>query len=207
MTWWKIINQVSIPPTPSSLKRRFGPCWSSGATVATRPSRKSCAAGCGSTRAALLTGGDSGPAIQPGDIEQSELIAAIRYAPDSYQMPPDGKLSAEVIADFEQWIALGAPDPRVDEVPSSATPATSFAEVLAKRRKHWAYQPLEVIAPPEVLPALVAKSDRPVHLFKAASRGPRTGAKRKQAHALAASLLGPHRFAAAACSSRKVFGG
>jgi hypothetical protein len=46
----------------------------------------------------------------PGDVEASPLIEAIRYG--SAEMPPDGKLPDEVIADFETWVRMGAPDPR-----------------------------------------------------------------------------------------------
>src|SRR5688572_18336913 len=52
----------------------------------------------------LLAGGDSGPAIIPGDVEKSLLIKAIRYTDPDLQMPPkDKKLSAQQIAILEQW--------------------------------------------------------------------------------------------------------
>ncbi len=37
---------------------------------------------------------------------------AVRYKNTEMQMPPEGKLSDEQIADLERWIRLGAPDPR-----------------------------------------------------------------------------------------------
>ena len=51
-------------------------------------------------------------------------------------MPPKGKLPANVIADFENWVKMGAPDPRT----SSTTVSSSID--FAKARKHWAYQPI-----------------------------------------------------------------
>src|SRR4051794_4806489 len=39
------------------------------------------------SRAALLEGGDSGPAIRPGDPDGSRLVEVIRYGSD-VQMPP-----------------------------------------------------------------------------------------------------------------------
>ena len=60
-----------------------------------------------STKKALLDGGDSGPALMPGKIEQSLLIKAIRYTDPDLRMPPKKKLPAEVIADFEKWVAMG----------------------------------------------------------------------------------------------------
>ena len=62
---------------------------------------------------ALLHGGDSGPAIEPGQPEASLLLSALRY--QSLEMPPAGRLDEETIRHFEHWIAQGAVDPRQDE--------------------------------------------------------------------------------------------
>lgn len=67
------------------------------------------------TAAGWRRGGDSGPAIVPGEPEQSLLIDAVEYG--SLQMPPadkGGKLSAEEIALLRTWIATGAADPRAE---------------------------------------------------------------------------------------------
>src|SRR5688572_2372629 len=63
------------------------------------------------TKAALLRGGENGPAIIPGKPKESLLIKALHYE-DGLKMPPKGKLTEAAIADFERWIAMGAPDPR-----------------------------------------------------------------------------------------------
>src|SRR6056297_827688 len=64
----------------------------------------------------LRSGGASGePAVVPGEPDASSLIAALRYGEDGLQMPPAGKLSGRVIADFERWVAMGAPDPRAED--------------------------------------------------------------------------------------------
>ena len=43
-------------------------------------------------------GGDTGPAIVPGDVEKSLLITGVRYHDTDFQMPPKNKLpEAEVI--------------------------------------------------------------------------------------------------------------
>jgi hypothetical protein len=63
-------------------------------------------------REGWVRGGDSGPAIVPGEPDLSLLVRAIRWDPGAPQMPPDGKLSPEEIALFEQWIRRGAHDPR-----------------------------------------------------------------------------------------------
>ena len=56
-------------------------------------------------REALRKGGETGPAIVPGDVKASLLIAAIRH--ESIEMPPDTKLKDEVIADFVKWSRNG----------------------------------------------------------------------------------------------------
>src|SRR5438270_344866 len=66
----------------------------------------------GSDGASLRQGGDSGPAIVPGDPAGSLLIQAIAYEDEALQMPPKGRLPADVLADFRKWVQMGAPDPR-----------------------------------------------------------------------------------------------
>ena len=67
------------------------------------------------SRAGWVAGGDSGPAIHPGDVEKSLLIKAVRYTDDDLQMPPKEKLSAGEIAILERWVEQGAVDPRRDQ--------------------------------------------------------------------------------------------
>jgi len=99
------------------------------------------------SRAGWIYGGDSGPAIVPGKPEESLLIEAVHYA--GFEMPPTGKLPAEQIAAFEQWVKLGAPDPRLDH-------SADVAQTLTDPnwgRQHWAYQPPSKPAAPQVLQA------------------------------------------------------
>ena len=63
------------------------------------------------SRQGVLTGGNSGPAVKPGDPDRSLLLQALRYG-GRLKMPPDGPLGPEVVRDFEAWIRMGAPDPR-----------------------------------------------------------------------------------------------
>ena len=76
------------------------------------------------SREGLRKGGDTGPAVVPGNLDESLLITAIRYKDDSLQMPPKTKLPDHVIADFEKWVQMGAPDPR-GGFGSAAVPAQS----------------------------------------------------------------------------------
>ena len=60
------------------------------------------------SREALLAGGDSGPALVPGDPEKSLLIQAVRDTDKDLQMPPEEKLTAAHIADLEALATTGA---------------------------------------------------------------------------------------------------
>jgi hypothetical protein len=91
------------------------------------------------TRAGVLKGGNTGPAVVPGNLEKSLLITAVRYQDKDLQMPPsDKKLPEKVIADLEEWVRMGAPDPRIE----GATAAGTYAAEQEKARKHWAYKPV-----------------------------------------------------------------
>ena len=93
-------------------------------------------------RAGLLRGGDTGPAVIAGDVAQSLLIKALRH--DGLEMPPRGKLADSVIADFEAWVAMGAPDPRDEELPS-----ISRGIDIEEGRKFWSFRPIADPALPE----------------------------------------------------------
>lgn len=76
------------------------------------------------SRESSRVGGDTGPAVVPKELDKSLLLQAIRY--DGLEMPPEGKLSDHVIADFEQWIAAGAPDPREGQAEAVAKPTIDW---------------------------------------------------------------------------------
>lgn len=98
----------------------------------------------------MLSGGETGAAIEPGDPEASLLIESIRYGNEDLQMPPKEKLSAEVVADFETWIAAGAPWPE-ESVPVRGEAAGEEAFDLWKRQKeHWSWRSVERPDPPGV---------------------------------------------------------
>lgn len=95
------------------------------------------------TREGMRTGGDSGSAVVPGQLADSVLLEAIRW--EGLEMPPDEQLPAETIAKFEQWIRMGAPDPRDGKA------ALIRREIdFEKARRFWAYQPVANPKPPLV---------------------------------------------------------
>jgi Protein of unknown function (DUF1549)/Protein of unknown function (DUF1553)/Planctomycete cytochrome C len=98
------------------------------------------------SRTALRKGGDSGPAIVPGDAARSLLIQSIRHEHADTRMPKDRpKLSESAIGSFVQWVNEGAPDPR-DHPPvtgRAGAGAADWASVFEARREWWSFQPLK----------------------------------------------------------------
>jgi hypothetical protein len=93
------------------------------------------------SRAAVLKGGLTGPAVVPGSPQESLLIDAIHY--ESLEMPPDGKLSDREIATLTGWVKRGAPWPPVE--------ATEKAGRITKEdRDYWAFQAIGDPPVPEV---------------------------------------------------------
>src|SRR5437016_1024396 len=91
------------------------------------------------SREGLLKGGDAGPTVVPGNPEKSSLIKAVRYIDQELQMPPKGRLTAEQVADFETWVRMGVPDPRVKaEGAARRRQAIDFSQA----RKFWSFHPL-----------------------------------------------------------------
>ncbi len=90
------------------------------------------------TREALLKGGESGPAIVPHKLDKSLLIQALRYTDPELEMPPNGKLPAHVIADFEKWVKMGAPDPRTGK-----KVVKDYGIDIEEGRKFWSFQQVQ----------------------------------------------------------------
>jgi hypothetical protein len=88
------------------------------------------------TREGLRLGGDSGPAVVPGEPDSSLIIRAVEHAEGFPSMPPKGKLPDAVVADMRRWVAMGAPDPRGG--PSGA----SKPGALADTRASWSLRPI-----------------------------------------------------------------
>jgi hypothetical protein len=71
-------------------------------------------------RESLLKGGDTAPAVVPGNPEKSLLLQAVRHADPDLKMPPKEKLPARVAEDIEAWIQRGAPMPKDNSGPVGA---------------------------------------------------------------------------------------
>ena len=125
------------------------------------------------TRDGIRRGGDNGAAVEPGNVKDSLLIEALRYENKDFAMPPKkegGKLPEAVIADFEKWVQMGAPDPR------DGTAKVVKKNAIEEAKKWWSFQPVKKPAAPMikdtgwprgdidkfVLAGLEAKSLKPV---------------------------------------------
>lgn len=109
------------------------------------------------SRQGMQTGGDSGPVIVANQPDESLILKAISYTDHHLRMPPTGKLPDEVVADFREWINMGAYDPRESTfVPSARKPLGLDIE---RGRKFWSFQPLTITTPPTVNNTAWSKSD------------------------------------------------
>jgi len=106
------------------------------------------------SRDGLRKGGQTGPVVVPGDPAKSLLLKAIKQEQDDLKMPPKKKLAGEVVADFEKWIAMGAPYPR-----DGSTKVTKGEIDIEKGRRFWAFQPPRKTPPPALRDTAWPKGD------------------------------------------------
>jgi Protein of unknown function (DUF1549)/Protein of unknown function (DUF1553)/Planctomycete cytochrome C len=109
------------------------------------------------SRAALIAGGDSGPAIVSGDPGASLLIAAVRHE-GTLRMPPSGKLRPHEIAALEDWVRGGAIWPKKSDSKNGRGVSPG---------QHWAFLPVVEAPPP---PAAAGESLHPIDRFLARAR-------------------------------------
>ncbi len=99
------------------------------------------------SRAELLKGGKSGPAIVPGDPEKSLLIRAIRQTDEKLKMPQGGKLRKEEVDALVEWVRAGA------VWPEAKSRGNAGSEIRPEQRAFWSFQPLRKPAVPTVVDA------------------------------------------------------
>ena len=111
------------------------------------------------SRVALLTGGNSGPAITVGKPDDSLLIRAVMHVDPNLQMPLGGqKLKDSEIADLKYWIQTGAVWPDGDAKPAAAPIASPKFTIKPEQRKFWSFQPIQKPAVPVVKDTAWAKT-------------------------------------------------
>lgn len=89
------------------------------------------------TKAGVLAGGDTGPAVVPGKVGESLLLESIRY--EDLEMPPKERLPEKVVRDFEKWVEMGAPDPRTEG--GTGVVVDEVVIDMEAAREYWAFQP------------------------------------------------------------------
>jgi len=113
--------------------------------------------------AALLKGGDTGPALTPGDPQKSLLLEYVTSTDPDKMMPPKGeRLTQEEVGLLADWIKAGAawPASRASKLANQRyLPGT----ISQKERAWWAYQPNA--RPPVPSAAFPATGDNPVDRF------------------------------------------
>ncbi|MDA0814231.1 MAG: PSD1 and planctomycete cytochrome C domain-containing protein [Verrucomicrobia bacterium] len=106
----------------------------------------------------LKNGGDSGPAVTPGDPAKSLIVEAVNYRNEDMAMPPKAKLNDAQIQILTEWVQMGAPWPG-----GAAAVAGSHGDEPYDWEKfrtgHWSFRPIVKSAPPEVKEAAWVKSD------------------------------------------------
>lgn len=100
------------------------------------------------SRAGVIKGGETDVLIVPGDPANSLLMRVVHYKDPDMQMPPDGKLTDEQIADLEKWIRMRAPDPRTEDTVAAFKAKTEIDWTEA--RNFWSLRPRRDTPPPEV---------------------------------------------------------
>jgi hypothetical protein len=125
------------------------------------------------SREAVLKGGDTGPALVPGEPKDSLLLLAVNHSHDVLKMPPKQELPTRDIEKLEQWIRGGAPWPTAIELkaPPQGTSGEHIGDVWTDARNPiatlfdksrldlWSLKPAQNPSVPQVSDDNWAKSD------------------------------------------------
>ncbi|MCR9295840.1 MAG: DUF1549 domain-containing protein, partial [bacterium] len=118
----------------------------------------------------ILVGGDSGPAVEPGNPDSSLLIEAIRF--EGLEMPPEGQLDEESIQILIEWIQRQTADLTWSDSQAdggaNASPGSMHSSASAQgsiSEPHWAFRPLpsatiEASSPSDAIDVLVQRARR-----------------------------------------------
>lgn len=125
------------------------------------------------SRDVAIEGGESGPAVVPGNADRSLALMAVKRTHKVLEMPPKGKLSSDDIHTLERWINEGAPWPSTPTWTNSAPgvggepvgdawsdPRNPIAQLFGGQRLElWALKPVKRPNRPEVKQSEWSKND------------------------------------------------
>jgi hypothetical protein len=136
------------------------------------------------SRAALLKGGERGPAISTESPKKSLLLTAIHRSDKDLQMPPSGKLTPTEIEHLERWIKEGACWPAsTAPLESDGTGKKSSERIgdawtdqrnpivkifRGQRLDLWSFQPVRKTKPPTI--KSVCSGENPIDAYVDARR-------------------------------------
>jgi mono/diheme cytochrome c family protein len=127
------------------------------------------------SRAGLLKGGDSGPALVPGNPSDSLLLQAVMHSKKDLEMPPKEKLTTNDIAVLRRWIQDGAPWPATSSNAVAAVqlkpgerigdawsdPRNPIVKIFGGQRLDlWSLRAVKPVAPPKS-----ARGTHPIDAF------------------------------------------
>ena len=121
------------------------------------------------SKASMLKGGKSGPAIVPGKPEESLIVQRVR----AREMPPSEReveaslrpMSARGLEQLVRWISLGAPEVNGNDRDEENGPDPLVSEA---DRRFWSFQPPKATVPPLDGSAEPSRLRNPVDAFIAA---------------------------------------
>ena len=91
--------------------------------------------------AAILKGGDSGPAVVPGKPLQSLMIHAVSHEPSVTAMPPERRLASAEVAAITRWVQLKGPWNVKGLADFPSRPKNKTFQITQQDRAFWAFQP------------------------------------------------------------------
>ncbi|MGI9517183.1 MAG: DUF1553 domain-containing protein [Pirellulaceae bacterium] len=98
------------------------------------------------SRTEILSGGDSGPAIDLDNLAESYILSAVEYG-DLFQMPPDSRLADDDVDIIRQWVMDRAPWPNDSDI--ALARADEF-DLQKRKSEHWCWQPISRPPVPDV---------------------------------------------------------
>ncbi|MCA9236990.1 MAG: PSD1 domain-containing protein [Planctomycetales bacterium] len=106
------------------------------------------------TLAGLARGGAAGPAVVPGNVDESLLVSAVRY--EAFEMPPAGQLPTPIADNLAKWVAM------LDDGFAAAAEQLPVGESApVQSGPHWSFvRPQAVDPPPAPAGESVGEIDR-----------------------------------------------